>query len=387
MQSISTLSGPGWPTAARQTGSANPCKLTAVLSLLLLTSTAGIAQLSNNNVNNRNNPNNAFLPGPVRDVSTVPGNGDVNPYGVAFIPDNFQAGSGPLQRGDILVSNFNNKANLQGLGTTIVRISSKGARSLFFQGTAPLGLTTALGVLQSGLIVVGNFPSTDGTLGTATPGSLLVINNQGQLIQTITSPAIQGPWDMALVDHGSQATAFITNALTGTVTRLEFTVNATGLTLQDSKTIASGYVHRADPVTFVVSPTGLVFDESKDLLFVASTGDNEVFAISNASNLSAAAGMGRLVYQDNVHLHGALAMAAAPNGNLLVSNNDGINPDPNQPSEIVEFTTEGQFVKQLSVDPALGGSFGLAVQNSGDVSTFAAVDDNTATLLIFLLEK
>ena len=76
-------------------------------------------------------------------------------------------------------------------------------------------------------------------------------------------------------------------------------------------------------------------------------------------------------------------MAEAPNGHLLVSNNDGINGDPNQPSEIVEFTKDGNFVKQLSVDPAQGGAFGLAVQNSGDVSTFAAVDDNTATLIIW----
>ena len=48
---------------------------------------------------------------------------------------------------------------------------------------------------------------------------------------------------------------------------------------------------------------------------------------------------------------------------LLVANNDTINPDPNQPSEIVEFTIHGEFVKEISVDPAPGGSFGLAVHN------------------------
>ena len=49
----------------------------------------------------------AFLPAPVRPVSTVPANGDQNPYGVAFVPPGFPAG-GPLNPGDILVSNFNN---------------------------------------------------------------------------------------------------------------------------------------------------------------------------------------------------------------------------------------------------------------------------------------
>ena len=34
----------------------------------------------------------AFLPSPVVTVSTVPPNGDVNPYGVAFVPKNFQSG-------------------------------------------------------------------------------------------------------------------------------------------------------------------------------------------------------------------------------------------------------------------------------------------------------
>ena len=59
--------------------------------------------------------------------STVPGNGDVNPYGVAVVPRSV----GRLVKGDVLVSNFNGKSNLQGTGTTIVQISPSGARSLF----------------------------------------------------------------------------------------------------------------------------------------------------------------------------------------------------------------------------------------------------------------
>src|SRR5512137_473429 len=62
-------------------------------------------------------------------VSTVPRNGDVNPYGVAVIPGSI----GRLTQGDILVSNFNNKANQQGTGTTIVQISPDGTRRLFAQ--------------------------------------------------------------------------------------------------------------------------------------------------------------------------------------------------------------------------------------------------------------
>src|ERR1700722_16043770 len=91
---------------------------------------------------------------PERIVSTVPANGDVNPYGVAFVPPGFPSG-GPLGRGDILVSNFNNSANEQGTGTTIVSVAPSGSVSLFFQGQPGLGLTTALGVLRAGFVLVG----------------------------------------------------------------------------------------------------------------------------------------------------------------------------------------------------------------------------------------
>jgi hypothetical protein len=333
----------------------------------------------------RSDGDDAFLPSPVRSVSTVPGNGDVNPYGVAFVPGDFLIGSGLLRHGDILVSNFNSSANLQGTGTTVVRVPANGTPTLFFQGKTGIGLSTALGTLREGFVVVGNAPSADGTAATAGPGSLLVINSQGKLIQTITSAWIQSPWDMALVDRGDHAIAFVTNALNGTVSRLDFSVSSSGLKLLSATTIASGYVHRGDPVTFFVAPTGLVYDARPDVLYVASTGDNAVFAVRDAAARHADGGTGSILYADNVHLHGALGLAAAPNGHLLVTNNDGINPDANQPSEIIEFTKEGKFVKEISVDPAQGGSFGLAVHSNEDTAIFAAVDDNTSTLLIWTL--
>ena len=110
-------------------------KYLAAVTLLAGATGIVLAQQQNNE--------DAFLPNPtspVRTVSTVPRNGDVNPYGVAFVGDNFQTGSGPLKPGDVLVSNFNNSQNLQGTGTTIVRISKGESPKVFFQGTAPLGL-------------------------------------------------------------------------------------------------------------------------------------------------------------------------------------------------------------------------------------------------------
>ncbi len=381
MQSHESFVQRGADAGAHWRGGGSSALVKAVMVAALATVAAGVCAAQQRDADD------AFLPSPVRSVSTVPPNGDGNPYGVAFVPNNFNTGAGPLKHGDILVSNFNNAKSLQGTGTTIVDISKSGPATTFFAGKAPLGLSTALGTLRAGFIVVGNSPTKDGTAATATAGSLLVINNQGKLIQTFKNGWIQGPWDMALVDGGNWAKAFITNDLTGTVSRLDFKVNSWGLTLMSAKTIASGYVHRGDPVTLFVSPTGLVYNSRFDVLYVASTGDNAVFAVRHAAERTDDDGMGNLIYTDNVHLHGALGMAQAPNGHLLVANNDGINPDANQPSEIVEFTVEGQFVKQLSVDPAQGGSFGLAVRTAEDTAVFAAVDDNTATLLVWTLNE
>ena len=335
-----------------------------------------------------------FLPEQFRIFSTVPPNGDLNPYGVAFVPQGFQSGTGPLRPGQILVSNFNNSANLQGTGTTIVRVSASGQPFVFFHGpphpggSTGLGLSTALAILQRGFVIVGNVPSTDGTSRTDMPGSLLVIDNKGHLVSTISGPLISGPWDMTVIDQGNQAIAFVSMVLSGNVVRLNLDVSSGGVTVTSTTVIASGYPHRGDPAAFEVGPTGLVYDPITDLLYVASTVDNAVFSVQNPRTRNSSGGKGTLVYTDATHLHGPLAMAQAPNGHLIVSNSDVINPNPHLPSEYVEFTKQGHFVAQLSIDPAEGGSFGLAVNvttvNIGEVeSFFAAVDDNTATLIVW----
>jgi hypothetical protein len=333
-----------------------------------------------------------FLPGPVRVVSTVPANGDGNPYGVAFVPRNFPSG-GAISPGDVLVSNFNNAptmtgGNLQGTGTTIVDVPPNAPITLFFQSSTPTGLTTALNVLRRGFVLVGNFPSTDGTLGTATAGSILVIDKSGNLVSTYTDSSVQGPWDSALFDEGGRALYFVANGLNGTIVRYDLDVDPSGVEFRNPTVIASGYLHNADPVTFVDAPTGLVYDRHKDVLYVASSQDNAVYAVRDAGDRKHDGGVGKLIYQDPTHLHGALGLAMAPNGHLLVTNNDSptINFDPNQPSELVEFTVDGDFVKEISLDPTPGGSFGLAVEKPRhDTAKLAAVDDSVNLFLIWTL--
>src|SRR5579864_4422949 len=128
-------------------------------------------------------------------ASTIPSNGDLNPYGVARVPTT----TGSLTKGNILVSNFNNSMNLQGTGTTIVQITPGGTVTLFAQidpnklpgpGPGGVGLTTALVALRTGWVIVGSLATKDGTAKTAKAGCLLVLNNDGQVVETFAGKEI-----------------------------------------------------------------------------------------------------------------------------------------------------------------------------------------------------
>ncbi len=322
------------------------------------------------------------LPLPASKASTVPPNGDVNPYGVAFVPRTVPSG-GSLMPGGILVSNFNNAQNLQGTGTTIVQISPQGATSVFYQSSR-MGLSGALGILSNGVVIAGYLPTVDGTSATAGAGGLLFIDRHGKLLGSLNGPPVNGPWGMAVHDRGEgEAQVFVSNVLDGTVVRFDLIYGPTGesVNIVDSVTVGSGFTRFGDPAALEVGPSGLAFDAAHDILYVASEADSAVYAIGLAGTRTNSAAVGVQIYQDSVHLHGPLDLAMAPNGHLLVANSDGHNADPNQPSELVEFTTGGEFVSQYSLDPNNGGAFGLAIDPlGGGAIRVAAVDDNANSL-------
>jgi len=346
----------------------------AVCGLLTLSLTAATAQTALRNV----------LPFAPLSVSTVPSNGDVNPYGVAYVPD--VRTDGLLQPNDILVSNFNNSQNLQGTGTTIVRVSTTGQVSQFFQGQAP-GLTAALGVLANGIVIVGSLPTTDGTAATVQAGGLVIIDRAGKQLGFFQNAAINGPWGMAISDFDNGfAQIFVSNVLAGTVVRLDVSYSHDGesLSVLAVTTIGSGFNHRTDPAALVLGPSGLFYDLYHDNLYVASSVDNAVYTLTGAGAAKSSLGSGNQLFQDLVHLHGPLDITAAPNGHLLIANSDGSNVDPNQPSELTEYTFQGQFVSQFPVDPNNGGAFGLnTFPVSWNTVRVAAVDDNANMLFMW----
>jgi len=338
----------------------------------------------------------AFLPRSITS-STIPANGDLNPYGVAFVPQNFPRG-GSIAPGDVLVSNFNNFNNLQGTGTTIVKLTptgdlapgvaagTPGNATTFFQSHLS-GLTTALGVLGRGFVLVGNVPTTDGTLSTISQGALQVVDGHGKLVTTLSdSTYLDSPWDLAVNDQGDRAQIFVSNVLSGTVSRLDVSIGTSGFVVTRKVQIAIGYSSQPNAAALVLGPTGLAYDAPSDTLFVASTADNAIFAVPKAGERNTAVNKGQVVFVDP-HLRGPLALAFAPNGHLLTANGDAVNADPLHPSEIVEFTRTGRYVVEVNVDASQGGAFGLATVLSAQNPAFnyAAIDDVANDLVVTLV--
>jgi hypothetical protein len=329
-------------------------------------------------------------------ASTVPTNGDLNPYGLAVVPRSI----GDLKAGDALVSNFNNggscsTCNLQGTGTTIVEISPSGDLRLFaaidpktLPGACPggVGLTTALVALRSGWVIVGSLPTSDGTSATMQAGCLLVLNSRGKVVRTISGGNINGPWDMTAVESSDRVTLFVTNVLNGTVASSPNVVNGGTVvrlvlstedgSLQSSTVVGKNFPERTDSSSLVVGPTGVGFRDGS--LFVADSVNSGIVRISNALQRNTATG--GLTVSVGGALKDPLGLTMAPNGDILtVNGGDG---------NIVETTRGGAqvAVKTLDTTPATSGSpgngalFGVAVPADRDGVYF--VDDSTNTLNI-----
>jgi len=327
-------------------------------------------------------------------ASTVPRNGDLNPYGVFVVSQS----TGRLHRGNVLVSNFNNKANEQGTGSTIVQISPSGHRTLFARirasalpGKCPggVGLTTALEVLPGGWVVVGSTPSRNGMAATAKAGCLIVLNSNGTPVETFSGQGINGPWDAAMVAGGGVATLFVDNVLNGTVagggkivhggTVLRLTLLLSGSSMPQwvaTATVGTGFAEQTNATAFILGPTGLGLS-SLGTLYVAETATSVITAIPNALTTPGSTGTGTLVTSHGA-LNMPLGMAIAPNGDILtVNGGDG---------RLVETTPAGAQIATHYLDrtpPAprgAGALFGLAVKPGGGGIYYVDNDSNTLRL-------
>lgn len=333
-------------------------------------------------------------------TSTVPDNGDQNPYALAVSP----VTAGKLERGDVVIDNFNNSTNLQGVGTTIV-IYRPSTQKLSLFASVPhelkecpggVGLSTAMTVLKSGWVIVGSTPSNDGTTDTKGAGCLLVFDSQGTLATVFSGENINDPWgNMAVVDNGDTATLFVSNSgfgvgkVTGyieppvykqaTVLRLDLAIEAgKPPVIKNQTVVASGFSERADKGVFLVGPTGLALGKD-DLLYISDAIGNRISVIEDATKRDTSAGVGRTLTADGL-LQRPLAMVMTPAGHLLVTN--GLN---GKVVEIDPATGRQIYARWIDTDkaqspPGNGDLFGIVMTPEGD--GFYYVEDDMNTLVL-----
>lgn len=336
-------------------------------------------------------------------TSTVPDNGDVNPYAIVVAP----VAAGKIAQGDVLVSNFNNLSNLQGTGTSIVQYRPSTKTTTLFakipqklpECPGGVGLSTAMTMLKSGWVIVGSTPSTDGTTATLGKGGLIVLDPDGKLVAAWTGPEINGPWgNMAVVDKGDSATLFISMAgfdvpspnvldpATGfpvvihkaTVLRLEVSIPAGHPPVLKSQTvIGDGFAQRADKANFLLGPTGLGLG-ADGTLYVTNGLDNVITAIPDALTRTASAGTGRIVTQGGL-LSWPLAMAITPSGHLLVCNGKDGRVVEVDPVAGKQLCAQWLNSNQAQNPPGNGNLFGIAMTPNGEGFYYVQDDTNTLT--------
>jgi hypothetical protein len=335
-----------------------------------------------------------FLKGlgaPTQVASTTPPNGDGNPYGIAIVT----ATVGKLVRGATLVSNFNSSSGFQGTGKTIVQVLPSKKLELFanlsvvansHRCPGGVGLTTALGTLPGGWVVVGSIgDGPKGALPRANPaGCLIVLNSLGKVADVWSGRELNGPWDMAVVSSSTSAKLYVSDALSraGTapgpvakgsceIVRLDLALHgASAPTLSSTTVIGTGFPWKADLATFVLGPTGIAVSKS-GIAYVLQTLGNHVTSIPDAATRTTAVVDGTSMLSSGGALNMPLGATMAPNGDLLVANGgDGF---------VVEISPSGnQVAKTQLVANGAGALFGLEVATNGAALQF--VNDSTNAL-------
>jgi hypothetical protein len=332
-------------------------------------------------------------------ASTIPDNGDLNPYAVFVAP----VSSGMIKKGDVIVDNFNNVSNLQGTGGTIVivdpatrstRLFAKLPRNLP-QCPGGVGLSTAMAMLSSGWVIVGSTPSVDGTTATKGPGCLLVFDTNGKLATVWSGSQINDPWgNMAVVDNGDKVTLFVSmsgydlpgpatrDPATGqgvvvrkaSILRLNLSIppgsppKVTGRTV-----IASGFGEQALKDVFLIGPTGLALVGST--LYASDAVGNRIVAIPDATTRSGTAGTGRVVTQGG-KMQRPLALISTPEGHLITSNGKNGEIVEVDPASGKQLAAQWVDTNQAQSPPGNGDLFGLALSPDGSGIYYVQDDTN-----------
>jgi hypothetical protein len=303
----------------------------------------------------------------------------LNPYGLTVAP----ASAGDFKKGDLVVCNFNDKANVQGTGFTIVALHPKpGSKPLLVSSSKTLVGCNALALSTGDDIWAAAFTANDNPV--LSPTGVLEINIKGKPFDRPFGQIFAQP-------KGGSPAFYATDAGDGTVVRINlgspFTFDV----------IAKGFAINHGKPGSILGPSGLAYDPNGDQLYVVDGTNNTVVAFSKVSSIpnggvtvekggktfkGPSAHDVRLVFA-GAPLNGPISSALLFNGNLVVGNTG----NPSGKNIMVELSPTGKMLATRNVDKGASGAlFGMVATGTSAANTKLYFnDDNDNNLQV--LEK
>ncbi|MBC5800481.1 MAG: hypothetical protein GIX03_00250 [Candidatus Eremiobacteraeota bacterium] len=294
-------------------------------------------------------------------------NGDQNPYGLTIAP----AGDGKIAAGDLVLCNFNDGLNIQGLGTTIEVLKP-------YPGATPRRLIADPRLTGCAAIAMGGAAPWVAALDA---NDNPIVSPTGKILDPLNTFAWTGPWGQAFVAGPHSPPAFYeSNANDGSIVRINLSSPFT------FEKIATGFPVNHGVPGSILAPSGLTYDAVRDVLYIVDGDTNSVFEIREPARvhtggiaytphgfIGPAAGHGRLLHAGNP-LNAPISAALLFNGDLVVGNTGD--------NRLVELSPAGSVLGTRLVDAGTAGAlFGIAASGtSADTTRVYFNDDNDNTV-------
>ncbi|MGB7048893.1 MAG: hypothetical protein WBD57_11265 [Candidatus Cybelea sp.] len=303
--------------------------------------------------------------------STIDGvYGQLNPYGL----DVAKSTNGAFTRGDLAVCNFNDSANVQGTGYTIVALHPKPGSTPTLVAADPTTLLgcTAVALTADDTIFAAAFAANGNP----------VFSSSGSLITNLTGSPFNSPFgETYAVPKRGTPVIYESNAADGSIVRISVGGS------YSTEVIATGFPVNGGAPGGILGPSGLQYDADRDMLYVVDGQNNSVTTISKVSSLHAGClavksngkrfagrcgSQARILYE-GAPLNGPISSALLFNKTLVVGNT----LDPNGENLMVAINPGGHVQDVRNVDTGAAGSlFGMVATGSNAADTKVYFNDD-----------
>jgi len=308
--------------------------------------------------------------------STVPANGEQNPYGL----DVAKVTAGKLDAGDLVVCDFNDSANVQGTGSTIIALHPHpGAATRFIAQDPSLLGCNALALAPNDFIWAAAFAAN------LNP----IFSPSGALVTTLSGGPWHHPFGQAFSPHSGpfgSAAFYESSAADGSIVR----INLPSFTFD---VIARGFPVNGGVPGSILSPSGLNYEGKHDRLYIVDGTNNTLYVLRHVSTIPAGGivvsgttfsgpfrNRAKVVFS-GPPLNGPISSALLADGHLVLGNT----LDPTGENLMVEVTPQGHLLDVKNVDTgAAGALFGMVATGSNNDDTkvyFNDDNDNTVKVL------